>query len=315
MARKPAQIDVTPVEVPDVVTENAAAIVRAADAADLMVTENTKALAAQLGYSGSLNPVALEDGIAESKAMINQGLFTLGARLLLLKEQCAHGEFMAVLERQGVGYEVAKKTMQATLKFANRSTSTDFAKLGKSKLFELAVLDDEEIKELTDGGSARGITLDEVDRMSVSELRRALRDAREEREATSRLLSDKNSKIDELATKLAARQSAVKAMPPADIADQLRRELLERAGAAEVTVLALRQYLAALRDHGEEHGLDHTPLMSGALAQVRFALDGLADQFDLRIEPLAERTPAWLKGQSAGESPRDPNTVDWVGQE
>ncbi|MFZ5536751.1 MAG: hypothetical protein ACOZAP_04645 [Pseudomonadota bacterium] len=314
MARKPTTVDVTPAVVPDV-TQAATEAVRALDVHHAQVSENTQALAAQLHYSGSLHPDALEEGIGDSQQRIAVELFSIGARLLLLKEQCEHGEFIQRIERRGLAPRMAQKFMQAALKFSNAPTSAHLEKLGKSKLLELVVLDDEEIKELTDGGSARGITLDEVDRMSVSELRRALRDAREEREATSRLLSDKNSKIDELATKLAARQSAVKAMPPADIADQLRRELLERAGAAEVTVLALRQHLAALRDHAEATGMDHTALMSGAVAQVRFALDGLADQFDLLIEPLAERTPAWMQGQSAGESPRDPNTVDRVGQE
>jgi hypothetical protein len=314
MPRTSTRVDLTPAPLPEGVLENAQAIVRAADALETQVSENVKALAAQLGYTGSLHPVALEDGIAESKALINQGLFALGTRLLLLKEQCAHGEFLKTLERHGIEERLARRTMQATLKFSNRATSPDLTRLSKSKLFELAVLDDEEIKVLTEGGSVRGLTLDEVDRMSVSELRRALREARAEREATARLLADKNAKIDELATKLSARQSAVKAETPADRAEQLRRELLERAGAAEVAVLALRPYLAALRDHGEQHGLDHQALMSGAMAQVRAALERLADQFDLRIEPLVERTPEWLRAPGAGEPARDPTTIDWVEQ-
>lgn len=314
MPRTSMPVDLTPAQVPEGVLENAQAIVRAADALEAQVSESVKALAAQLGYTGSLHPVALEDGIAEAKALINQGLFALGTRLLLLKEQCAHGEFLKTLERHGIEMRIAQRTMQATLKFANTATSPHLTRLSKSKLFELAVLDDEEIKVLTEGGSVRGLTLDEVDRMSVSELRRALREARAEREATARLLADKNAKIDELATKLSARQSAVKAETPADRAEQLRRELLERAGAAEVTVLALRPYLAALRDHGEQHGLDHQALMSGAVAQVRAALERLADQFDLRIEPLVESTPEWLRAPGTGEPVRDPVTIDWVEQ-
>lgn len=317
MPRTSTLVDLTPAPMPEGMLENAQSIVRAADALEAQVSENVKALAAQLGYTGSLHPVALEDGIAESKALINQGLFALGTRLLLLKEQCVHGEFLKTLERHGIHESVARRTMQATLKFANRTTSSDLAnvtKLSKSKLFELAVLDDEDIKALAEGGSVRGLTLDEVDRMSVSELRRALREARAEREATARLLADKNAKIDELATKLSARQSAVKAETPADRAEQLRRELLERAGAAEVAVLALRPYLAALRDHGEQHGLDHQALMSGAVAQVRAALERLADQFDLRIELLVERTPEWLRAPGADASDHDSATIDWVEQ-
>ena len=42
-------------------------------------------------------------------------------------------------------------------------------------LLAMVVLEDDEIQELNDGGSVRGVTLDEIDRMSARELREALR--------------------------------------------------------------------------------------------------------------------------------------------
>lgn len=53
------------------------------------------------------------------------------------------------------------------------------------------VLDNEELDELADGGTVAGLTLDDVDRMSVRELRQALREARETNAAQQRVLADK----------------------------------------------------------------------------------------------------------------------------
>lgn len=168
--------------------------------------ENTQALAVQLGYEGSISPDVLEAGITESQGRVAFELFAIGARLLLLKEQCIHGEFAERCNRLGFEGSVARRLMQATLKLGKRATSHDLEKLGKSKLFELVVLDDEEINSITDGGSARGITLDDADRMSVSELRKAFREHKADAEATDRVLSDNQKTLTKLQKKLAGKQ-------------------------------------------------------------------------------------------------------------
>lgn len=140
-------------------------------------SENTQLLATRLNYPGSLLPEALEEGIRESTSRVNLELFAIGARLLLLKEQCPHGEFIERCARLGFEAGVAQRMMRATLKFSNAPTSAHLAQLGKSKLFELVVLDDEETEEFVAGGSVRGITYDSAAKMSVSELRKALREA------------------------------------------------------------------------------------------------------------------------------------------
>lgn len=91
--------------------------------------------------------------------------------------------------------------MKASVKYlspALASKSTTLSTLGKSKLFELMAQDDEDLAALTDGGTVAGLTLDDIDVMSVRELRKALREANEEASAKDRLLADKNQKLDEL---------------------------------------------------------------------------------------------------------------------
>lgn len=147
------------------------------------VQENAVALARKLGYEGPLAPDLLEEGARESLTRINFEIFSVGARLMLLKEQCAHGEFIERLERLGVERTMAARLMQATRKFPNVATSQHLASLGKSKIFELAMLDDGEAEAFANGGTVRGITLDDVECMSVSELRRALRKEKADKEA------------------------------------------------------------------------------------------------------------------------------------
>src|SRR5690606_18732096 len=159
-------------------------------------------LATQLRYDGPMHPDALEAGIRDSQQRVSMELFSIGSRLLLLKEQCEHGDFMERVERLDIAPRMAQKFMQVSLKFANAPSTAHLQKLGKTKLIELLALDDEEVKELEYAGSVRGIALDEIDRMSCSELRKQLRDAKAKDEAKDKLLAKKNGEIDQLHTKL-----------------------------------------------------------------------------------------------------------------
>lgn len=143
-------------------------------------------IAKRLDYEGSLNPDDLEAGLKADKEEAGRMVFRMGARLLLLREQCPHGEFLERAKRAGFQPREAQRTMQATLAFCNpnASTSTHLATekiqaFSKSKVFELLTLEDKEIVTLNEEGSVRGITLDEMDRMSVSELRAKLKQAEE----------------------------------------------------------------------------------------------------------------------------------------
>lgn len=164
--------------------------------------DNAHALAAQLGYEGGLSVGALEDEIRFYQRRSVEAVLELGKRLLILKELTPHGEFKQRIELLDISYQMASKFMVSTLKFSKvSSTRLLTAASSQTKLLELLVLDDGEIEALESGASVRGITLDDVDTMSVKELRAALREAKEDIEAKERLLGEKNAKIDELASR------------------------------------------------------------------------------------------------------------------
>ena len=146
-----------------------------ADPAHLAIIESSIELARKLGYEGSLEPDALENSAREAIRRLNLGVMEVGAYFLLLREQCQHGEFLERLERLGVEPRAAQRYMQVTLRFSNASSVTHLQGMSRAKLLAMVVLEDDEIQELNDGGSVRGVTLDEIDRMSARELREALR--------------------------------------------------------------------------------------------------------------------------------------------
>jgi hypothetical protein len=130
---------------------------------------------------------------AEAAFFINQGsesFFEAGKRLILLKEHEAQGEFYKALDRIGIDDRAARKLMAVSARFAD----TKFAAFPRSKLLELAVLDDEELESFD---------TDDVGRMGVRELRGQVRKLREQRdednEANERLLEAKDKKLNEFA--------------------------------------------------------------------------------------------------------------------
>ena len=163
--------------------------------------ENTRAVARQLHYDGPLEPSILQQGIVESKARIEFELFSIGARLLLLREQSAHGEFLLRLEALDIDPRAAQRYMQVALKFPNATSNAHLTKLGRTKLFELAMLDDSVLAVLETEGTVLGYRPDALEQMSVREMRTALREALANSAATDKLLANKDKKLNELSRK------------------------------------------------------------------------------------------------------------------
>lgn len=246
--------------------------------------ENTTKLAKTLSYEGSLAPESLEEGIRESMARVNYEVFTIGARLLLLKEQCAHGEFIAACDRLDIDRQAASKLMLVAHKFSNVATSRHLASLGKSKLFELAILDDDEAAAFAEGQSVRGITYDEIDRMSVRALREKLREQDEQLKAKDRVAADNQGRIQKLQEQLATKKPDPK--PTAEFgADAALRDLdSEALRIAGLISASLRSYLVKVNDPDLALGdVLRRQSVIGACGRVLAAARQLAQDFDVPV--------------------------------
>lgn len=136
----------------------------------------------------------------------SNSLIEAGKCVILIREHEARGDFdRLVEERLGIGRRSAYKFMAATRRLVELSPETvqPVARLGQTKLLELMVdASDDDMEELAQGGTFAGMTLDEMEGMTKRELQAALREARADAEAKDKLLTDKNAKIDKLATDL-----------------------------------------------------------------------------------------------------------------
>ena len=228
-----------------------------------------------------------------------EAMLEAGKRLIILKENEPHGEFVAIVEEQlGLHVRAAQRMMKASLKYLSpklEPKATTLSLLGKAKLFELVAEDDEELSELADGGTVAGLTLDDVDRMSVRELRQALREARETNAAQQRVLADKNEKIDSLSTRL-EKKSRIQPPKPDEEVKKLRAEVTALAVEAESAIaVQLSGAFETLCAYCAENMIG-TPrdFMAGLVCQLESTARSLRSTFDLPDEPTGNVAPSWL---------------------
>lgn len=185
-------------------------------------------LALQLGYEGSLAVGALEDEIRFYQQRTVEACMEIGKRLLLIKEQTPHGEFNKRIEILNFTPRMAQKFMSAVLKFSKTNSNSLLEKVGnQTKLLELVMLDDDEINILDQGGSIGDISLDNIETMSVRELKAALREAKQtiiskdqDIEAINQVVQKKDQKLNELDTKLTKLESPAEVAKRAETEDQ-----------------------------------------------------------------------------------------------
>ncbi|OZI13936.1 DUF3102 domain-containing protein, partial [Sodalis-like symbiont of Philaenus spumarius] len=89
-----------------------------------------------------------------------EAMLEAGKRLIILKENEPYGEFMKIVEEKiGMPYNTAGRLMKAAIKYlspALQQKSSTLVKLGKAKLYELMLEDDEDLAELAEGGTIAG---------------------------------------------------------------------------------------------------------------------------------------------------------------
>ncbi|MCB1621897.1 MAG: DUF3102 domain-containing protein [Thiothrix sp.] len=259
---------------------------------------------------------------ASAKAAIE-----LGRRLILIKEMEGHGRFGVALEELGLSRFTASKMMNAVLKMpSNVSTSTHLLQQvkTKSKLLELMALDDVDIEALGEGQTVAGLTLDDVDRMSVRELRAALRASRDDLKAKDAVLSNKNRKLDEMEGKLdnlsrklveQGRRKELEEPDPDHEGQELRVGIAGLVASIETDRITrqLAGAFAELVAHGERNGVDHTPFMAGCINQIMHAARLLQSDYGLWLDDDSTQSPYWetQQGQQEADEAIAKLNVDW----
>ena len=256
--------------------------------------------------------------------MINVALSSLeiGRRMVLLKEHEAHGTFRRQIESLGFSQNAANRLMRAAAtaqaigrlsvlpspesnmilepKCATSHTlgNTDTRNLSAYKLLELAWLDQDELAELGEGGTVAGLTLDEVDRMSVREVRAALRVEKEQRRNESALREQIIAKKEQKISQLERQLRGMPEPPPDEAAQHALLDIAKRVCIACVDIdAAARVVSAALTEASRLPGVDIARLNAFA-ASVRASafdltmklIDDVVEQLDT-LRPTVEDVP------------------------
>jgi len=214
---------------------------KAARTALAVVENNAAALAQQLGYEGALTVGTLEDEIRFYQRRTVEALLETGKRLLLLKEMTPHGEFQQRVEMLGFGYRTAARFMQAAAKTAKSATVALLSTQVKNQkaFLELVTHDDDVLENLQE--------LDDIDRMSASELRAALRQSEQDVKFAQEKRQKAEERADKAEKKLAGNRPVVvpldERISPFQEEIGKRQDLIEKGIAAHhEATLALEQW-------------------------------------------------------------------------
>ncbi|HIE5880401.1 TPA: DUF3102 domain-containing protein [Stenotrophomonas maltophilia] len=249
-----------------------------------------KSLATTLGYAGALDTDSLWSMVEYRQRRSVEDILEMGRGLLLIKEQTAHGEFQEQIATRGFNYRTAARLMTVALKFSKSDTVSLLKAAGtQAKVLELAVLDDEDLQALESGESVAGITVDDVERMSASQLRAALREARADADAKDQRINKLSDDLNKESEKTLKAQRRWKAATPDEQLVALKQSVTE----AEQNVLAaigsegsgLRASFQALADfacdnHVEE---DAARFLSDVIGRLLTSVRIARDDEDLAI--------------------------------
>ncbi|HFC8489014.1 TPA: hypothetical protein ACFP0X_001750 [Neisseria meningitidis] len=237
--------------------------------------------------------------LATRKTM--EGMFELGQALIVLKEHMTWKQFADVCEVLGMSVRAAQQLVQATQRFATpqmQKAAPKLMDLGKSKLLELLVEEDVTLVGLAEGEEVNGMTFDDVDRMTVRELRVALRESRENLAAKDEVMKTKTAKIDELAEKLAKKQTVVREPKAEDVGSELAMQLTSLEVGIRSQVSRLKDLFDQLNAHSEAHGISHQAKMVGTLNQIILDCEQLRESYALPTEAPTDNVPEWLGGET-----------------
>ena len=175
-----------------------------------VVEAKAAALAQELGYQGALTIGTLEDEIRFYQRRTVEAILETGKRLLLLKEVTGHGNscqfgtnFDQRVELLGFSRRTAYRFMQAAAKAVKSATVAVLANQVKnaSAFLELVTHDDDVLENLQE--------MDDIDRLSASQLRERLRQAEQDVKFAAEKRAKAEERADKAEKKLAGKRPVV----------------------------------------------------------------------------------------------------------
>lgn len=213
-------------------------------------------------------------------------------------ERGAWGRF---LNEVGLDERLARRMIQAAKKFCRPEVRPVVQAAGnKTKMIELLVMEDDELSKIAQGAEDALITLDEIDRMSASELRKALREARADGEANKKVLEDKNHKLDKLQAELEKAKTPAKPARPQANYDvmALRTELTEEQYNLNIAAKKIGSILENLRESDD----DYLTIAQETVRAMYGLCDNIAAQSGAILANDADLDTSWAEDEDLSDA-------------
>lgn len=255
--------------------------------------ETTRVLA-RYGYKGTLDQLLMQ--VRQRVQRSTEDMLEIGRAVCCLRElpRGRYGEAIAAI---GLSADSARRLAAVAMKFLGKETLRPLLDFDQSKVYELALLDD----AVLEGLASDPARLDQVERMSVSELRLALRAARHDGEAKDARLKDVHQENAALRDEKASR---TKYTPDQAKADENKRRASRSRALHEGALQAIAQFnhwgavlndvLDGCDDAEREHALSSARWLAQQIAGLY-----LAHGIDVDFAEII--TPSWTRLATVGE--------------
>ena len=269
-----ADVEMLPAAVTGIESAQDALAVQALEA-----SKNAKAIAVQVGYQGALTVGTLEDEIRFYQRRTVEAILETGKRLLILKELTPHGEFQQRVEMLGIAKTTAFRFMQAASKTAKSSNLELLSTQVKnaSAFLELVTHDDDALETIKD--------MDDIDRMSATELRKQLRQAKED----NGYIAEKREKESQRADKAekALRSGGPQTRPLAEKVADFGEAVDKHQAAASDALLEVDQQVKGLDAWWQEQMLQQPDYEPGEALPMPAEVVALAQKLHDNVERMA----------------------------
>lgn len=260
-------------------TINHGELIAAGDALK-QVAANVSAVEETLGI---VMPYHVESYVARIRLNMQetgQRLVEIGVMLAEIREREDAATYRGVLDRLDLSERFARRAIQTAVKVRGLPK---LQALGSSKVLELLSEDDDTLDALEHGGTLAGLTLDEVDSMSVRELKATLRAERAERQdekaTDEEIIRAKDERINKLTRD---KRKASDEHKLRSAAEDILRDADEAVVEAASHIARLRKAFGDVEQLYADAGLSVEADIAGRLdGNARWAADQLRELADL----------------------------------
>lgn len=228
-------------------------------------SERTQLVIAEHGNGLPWHPDHYEAEIRSELCRGAESFLRAGGLLLVARECASHGEWSGMIGRLGLEPRYAQRLMEFARRverLPNASMSTHLVKAigSQSKIFEVLALSDDQLAELAETGATGSLIRDEIEGMTVRELRNAVREAREKVAKRDETIAETSKHISELRDNVSSARRAWVNLSPDQQREKLKVEITKAVTAVEHPISehnqngGLHGALCALHEHLVEHG-------------------------------------------------------------